>query len=74
MAFTITFALLIYSNINYFLEIASAATCSPLAFTLPALFHYKLKSKGLLQLIIVIATTALTIFMIVQAIYEIATS
>ncbi len=74
VAFTICFALLVYSYINYFLEIVSAATCSPLAFTLPALFHYKLKGKGLLQLIIVICTTALTAFMIVQAIYEMATS
>ena len=74
VAFTITFALLVYNYINYFLEIVSAATCSPLAFTLPALFHYKLKGKGKPQLFIAIFTTALTFFMIGQAIYEMSTS
>ena len=74
VAFTIVIALCIYSYINYFLEIVSAATCSPLAFTLPALFHYKLKGKGTGQLIIAIFTTALTVFMIGSAIYEMCNS
>ena len=43
VAFTIVLAILIYTRISLFIEVIAAATCCPLAFTLPALFHYKLK-------------------------------
>ena len=70
VGFTISIAILVFSQISVFIEVLAAATCSPLAFTLPALFHYKLKGGNKLHLVIAIVTTALTIFMVVQAIYE----
>jgi len=70
VAFTIVVGLSIYSKIDLFLDILSAATCSPLAFTLPALFHYKLCGYNKSDLFIVIVTTALSIFMVSQAVYE----
>ena len=42
VAFTITLAILVYPMISLFIEVIAAATCCPLAFTMPALFHYKL--------------------------------
>ena len=39
---TIAIGLGIYTKITLFIDVIAAATCSPLAFTLPALFHYKL--------------------------------
>ena len=70
VAFTITLALLVYPKISLFIEVVAAATCCPLAFTLPALFYYKLMGKAKINLIIAIVTTVLTIFMVGQAIYE----
>ena len=69
VAFTVSLALLIYMKISLFIEVIAAATCCPLAFTLPALFHYKLKGKNTFHLIIVISTICLTVFMVGQAIY-----
>ena len=64
VAFTITLAILIYTKISLFVEVVAAATCCPLAFTLPALFHWKLKGKAKSDLIIVICTSVLTVFMV----------
>ena len=63
VAFTITLAILIYTKITLFLEVIASATCCPLAFTLPALFHWKLKGKAKSDMIIVILTSILTVFM-----------
>ena len=68
VAFTIALALSVYSYISLFIEVISAATCSPLAFTLPALFHYKLISHKKRHLFIAIATTVLTFCMLGLAI------
>ena len=68
VAFTITLAILVYPNISAFIEIIGAVTCCPLAFTLPALFHYKLMGGSKLNLTIVILTVLLTIFMTTTAI------
>ena len=70
MVFTITLALVVYEYITLFIEVVAAATCSPLAFTLPALFHYKLKGGNKCHLIIAILTTLLTVFMVIQAVYN----
>ena len=64
VAFTITLAILIYTKISLFVEVVAAATCCPLAFTLPALFHWKLKGKAKSDMIIVICTSVLTVFMV----------
>ena len=69
VAFTIVLAILVYPYISLFIEVIAAATCCPLAFTLPALFHYKLKGKAKSDLIIVILTLILTVFMVIQAFY-----
>jgi len=68
--FTIVLALLVYPYISVFLEIVSASTCSPLAFTLPALFHYKLKGGNKAHLMIAILTTILTVYMVITSIIE----
>jgi len=68
VAFTIVLAILVYKYITVFIEVIAAATCSPLAFTLPALFHYKLIRKSKLNLFIVISTILLTIFMVTTSI------
>ena len=72
--FTIVLALLVYAKISLFIEVLAAATCSPLAFTLPAFFHYKLIKKHWTSLAIVIVTCALTAFMIVSAVIELIKS
>ena len=69
VAFTICAALLLYPIITVFIEVIAAATCSPLAFTLPALFHYKLMGGNKAHLAIAIITTVLTVFMVAQSIY-----
>ena len=45
VAATCVTALLVYENLTAFLSITGAATCTPIAFTLPALFHYKQCAK-----------------------------
>jgi len=68
VAFTIVIAILIYPYISVFIEVIAASTCSPLAFTLPALFHYKLMGGNKAHLFIAIATTILTIYMVTRSI------
>ena len=70
VVFTISLAIGVYSNIDTFLAVISATTCSPLAFTFPALFHYKLMGGSKSSLTIVILTTILTIGMTFQSIYS----
>ena len=70
VAFTITLALVVYNYIGVFLAVIGASTCSPLAFTLPCLFHWKLKSHSKLNLAIVILTSVLTVFMVIQSILD----
>ena len=72
--FTIALAILIYPKISLFIEVLAASTCSPLAFTLPAFFHWKLVKKHWTSLAIVICTCALTVFMIVSAVIELIKS
>ena len=45
VAISIVLALLVYDNLDKFLSITGAATCTPIAFILPALFHYKQCAK-----------------------------
>ena len=67
---TITLALSIYEYITVFIEVVAAATCAPLAFTLPALFHYKLKGGNKAHLAIAVLTTILTIYMIITSVIK----
>lgn len=41
IAFTIVLALIIYNKLESFLSIVGSLTCTPIAFILPAMFHYK---------------------------------
>lgn len=41
MAFTVVFTMAVGDKINKFLGILGALTCTPIAFTFPALFHLK---------------------------------
>lgn len=41
---TIFIALMANKNLSSFLALLGASTCTPIAFTLPALFHYRLCS------------------------------
>lgn len=72
--FTISVGLAIYCQISVFIEVIAAATCSPLAFTLPAWFHYKLKGQNKSDLAIVIVTILLTVFMVGNSIFTLVKS
>ena len=41
MAFTVVFTMIIGKKISKFLGILGALTCTPIAFTFPAMFHLK---------------------------------
>jgi proton-coupled amino acid transporter len=41
IAFTIVLALIVYNKLESFLSIIGSLTCTPIAFILPAMFHYK---------------------------------
>ena len=45
MAFTVVFTMIIGENISKFLGILGALTCTPIAFTFPAMFHLKVIAK-----------------------------
>ena len=65
-------ALLIYDKLDKFLSITGALTCTPIAFTLPAAFHYKqcatTTSQKIIDGAIVIGTTIIAIYCTVVAI------
>jgi amino acid permease len=65
--FTLGLAYAIYPVLAVFLDIIGAATCAPLSFTLPALFHYKLVRKSKLTLAIVIGASCMTVVCLVLA-------
>lgn len=52
VAASCTLALLVYDKLDKFLSITGALTCTPIAFTLPALFHYKACAETQCQKII----------------------
>ena len=45
VAFTVVVAELLGDNLGQFLSLLGAFCCTPVAFTLPTLFHYKLCAK-----------------------------
>jgi len=49
VALTIIAALCIYNKLESFLSITGSLTCTPIAFTLPAWFHYKICAKTTMQ-------------------------
>ena len=62
----IVLALGFYNNLAHFNAIAGALACCPLAFTLPALFHLRLKlEKSNCQKIINIGMIVISIFFMI---------
>ena len=49
VALTIVAATVIYNKLESFLSITGSLTCTPIAFTLPAWFHYKVCAKTTMQ-------------------------
>jgi proton-coupled amino acid transporter len=49
IAFTIVLALVVYNKLESFLSIIGSLTCTPIAFILPAMFHYKACATTLQQ-------------------------
>jgi len=70
--FTIFLALAVYNQLGAFLAIVGSLTCTPIAFILPALFHYKACAKTtqqkVIDLIIVGFSTFILVFCTVFAI------
>jgi amino acid permease len=71
---TLIGALSVWNGIAYFLEVASALSCIPLAFTLPSLFHLKVEdlssTKRVIDWAIVVVSLGLTIFCTYSATVE----
>lgn len=53
-------ALLIYDKLDRFLSITGALTCTPIAFTLPALFHFKACAETTKQKVIDMSIVVVT--------------
>ncbi len=70
--FTIVLALCVYNKLPEFLSIVGSLTCTPIAFILPALFHYKACATTVLQkridMAIVVFSTFILLFCTAYAI------
>ena len=73
VGFTVIIALLLGNALGSFLALLGAFSCTPIAFTLPALFHYKLVAKtGLartVDLLLIIVSLFIMIFCSAFSIY-----
>ena len=73
ISFTLLLALSVWTQISVFLELIGALTCAPLAFILPALFHYKIAKTSrqkCIDMTIVIVSIVLALFCTFIAIQE----
>jgi amino acid permease len=66
VAITVILALLLNSSLGKFLSFLGAFTCTPIAFTLPTMFHYKLVAKTqtakIIDIAIIVATLIIMVF------------
>jgi proton-coupled amino acid transporter len=66
VAFTVVISLLMGDTLDKFLSLLGAVACTPIAFTLPTLFHYKLcaktKSERIIDLIIIGVSLFIMVF------------
>ena len=62
---TIVTALAIYNKLESFLSIVGSLSCTPIAFTLPAWFHYKACAKDQKAKLIDLAVIAMSLFILV---------
>lgn len=66
VAFTVVIALLLGNKLGSFLAFLGAFACTPIAFTLPTLFHYKLcaetKCEKILDLTLLVISLIIMVF------------
>lgn len=65
VAFTIVLALSLGDSLNQFLSLLGSLACTPIAFTLPALFHYKLCAETRKDKIIDFVIIGISLFIFV---------
>ena len=68
---SVALALILWDNLTKFLSVTGALTCTPIAFILPALFHYKAcaetKAQRIIDMTIVVGMTIIGVFCTVLA-------
>ena len=71
MAASVALALILWDSLTKFLSVTGALTCTPIAFILPALFHYKAcaetKAQRIIDMTIVVGMTIIGSFCTVLA-------
>jgi len=73
ICFTLALSLTVWLQISQFLEVTGALTCAPLAFTMPAMYHYKIaktQKQKCIDMTIVVVSLTLAVFCIYTAITE----
>ena len=65
MLFTIVFTLWLDTKVNKFLSILGALSCTPIAFTYPALFHYYCVAETKMEKYTDIAVIAISLLVLV---------
>jgi amino acid permease len=69
VVFTVIFTILLGHNLDYFLSTLGAVSCTPVAFTLPALFHLKSIAKTNREKAIDISIIAVSLVIFVVCTY-----
>ena len=69
VGFTVILTVLIDKKIGKFVGIIGALTCTPIAFTWPSLFHYKLAAKNKTEKMIDIILFIFSLFIFVYSTY-----
>ena len=66
VALTVGISLSMGDNLDKFLSLLGAVACTPIAFTLPTMFHYKLvaktKAQKVIDLIIIVLSIMIMLF------------
>ena len=66
LIFTIVFSLLMGPMLDQFLSLLGGLACTPIAFTLPTLFHYKLcaetKKEKIIDICIIVLSLIIMVF------------
>mmetsp|Transcript_36058 Transcript_36058/g.35037 ORF Transcript_36058/g.35037 Transcript_36058/m.35037 type:complete len:80 (+) Transcript_36058:1373-1612(+) len=65
VAFTITLSLLLDEKLGKFLGLMGAVSCTPVAFTLPTLFHFKLCANSTMEKAIDVGIMVLSMFILI---------
>lgn len=66
VAFTVVIAILLGTSLDKFLALLGALGCTPISFTLPTLFHYKLvaktKKEKYIDIALIVVSLIITVF------------